>query len=78
MEEKIKDLYLLPDIDRYEDIHLITLSEQCAALEMRVLELSQSLPESKRQVIEDYIRTRDDLEFETFKTALRWGKLHYK
>lgn len=78
MEEKIKDLYLLPDIDRYEDIHLLTLSEQCAALEMRVLELSRTLPEPKRQVIEDYIRTRDDLEFETFKTALRWGKRHYK
>ena len=78
MEEKIKDLYRLPDIDKYEDIHLLTLSENCAMLEDQVRKLIQTLPEQNRLLIEDYIRTRDDLEFETFKTALRWGKLHYK
>ena len=78
MEEKIKDLYRLPDIDKYEDIHLLTLSENCAMLEDQVRKLIQTLPEQNRLLIEDYIRTRDDLELETFKTALRWGKTHYK
>ena len=78
MDHKIIDLYKLPDIDKYEDIHLLTLSENCAMLEEKVLALSQTLPEQSRLLIEDYIHTRNDLEFETYKTALRWGKTHYK
>lgn len=30
------------------------------------------------QIIEAYISTRNDLEVETVKTALRWKKKHYK
>ena len=78
MEEHIKDMYKLPYIAEYEDIHLLTLSEHCAVLEEQVFEMIKTLPEQNRQIIADYIRTRDDLELETFKTALRWGKEHYK
>lgn len=78
MDYKINDLYKLPHIDKYEDIHLLSLSENCAMLEEKLLALSQTLPEQSRLLIEDYIHTRNDLEFETYKTALRWGKTHYK
>lgn len=78
MEKESRNLYKLPNIERYEDIDLLTLSETCYALEERVYQIIQTLPEQSRLVVEDYIRTRDDLELETFKTALRWGKKHYK
>ena len=78
MHKQTKDLYKLPDIEKYQDIDLLTLSETCAILEEKVLEIAASLPQKKRYVIEDYIRTGNDLEFETFKTALRWGKKNYK
>ncbi len=78
MDKEVINLYKLPDIEKYEDVHLLTLSENCAMLETQLLKLSQTLPDRSRLMIEDYIRTRNDLEVETFKTALRWGKVHYK
>lgn len=78
MDEILLDFYKLGNIDQYEDIHLLTLSEQCAVLEERVYAIAMSLPSPARQVIEDYISTRNDLGVETLKTALRWGKKHYK
>ena len=78
MDDRIKELYRVPNIKEYENFHLETLGEQCAVLEERVLAIVQTLPDQKRQVIEEYIRTRDDLEVETVKVALRWGKRHYK
>lgn len=78
LDEQIADLYKQPDIEKYEDLHLLDLSESCAMLEDRVHTIAQSLPDRQRQVIEAYISTRNDLEVETVKTALRWGKRHCK
>ena len=78
MDEQISALYRLPNIEKYEDVHLLTLSENCAALEEQVYAIAEALPEKKRQIIERYINLRNDLEVETLKTALRWGKHHYK
>lgn len=78
MDERIKDLYHLPDIGKYEDINLLTLSNECAVLEEGVFSIANALPEKERGIIEAYISARNDLEFETYKTALRWGKQHYK
>lgn len=78
MDDALLDFYKLPHISDYEDIRLLDLSEQCAALEDRVRTIAASLPEQDRQIIEGYLLTRNDLELETFKTALRWGKQHYK
>ena len=78
MDGKVADLYKLPDIKKYEDFHLLTLSENCAVLEEQVYAIAKTLPDRKRQIIEAYISTRNDLEVETVKTALRWGKHHYK
>ena len=72
------DLYQLPDIDQYQNVDLQVLSETCATLEERVYEIAAGLSAEKRAIIEDYISTRNDLEVETFRTALRWGKVHYR
>ena len=78
MVEPIADLYKMADIADYEDIHLLTLSEHCAVLEEQVYAIARNMPETQRYILEAYIHTRDDLETETFKTALRWGKRHIK
>ena len=78
VDGKAADLYRLPDIEKYEDVHLLTLSETCALLEEQVYLIARSLPEEKRQMIDAYICARNDLEVETIKTALRWGKKHYR
>lgn len=71
------DFYHLPNISRYENLSLLSLSERCDALESQVQQIAALLPPDQRQVIEDYIHIRNDLDVETLKTALRWGKQHY-
>lgn len=78
MDDRITDLYRVPNSGEYENVHLETLCENCAILEERVYAIAHTLSEQKCQVIEAYIRTRNDLEVETVKMALRWGKQHYK
>ena len=78
MDGQITDLYKLPNIKEYEDIHLLTLSEHCAVLEGKVYAIANDLSDEKRYIIESYISTRNDLEVETVKVALRWGKKHYQ
>ena len=78
VKEDLRNLYRVPNIGACEDVDLLSLSEVCARLEEQVYALIQTLPDEKRQVIEAYISARDDLEVETVKTALRWGKRHYK
>lgn len=78
MDQRLQDFYQIPDIAEYEDICIQTLRESCASLEDRLRELSDQLPEHDRQIIEAYLDIRDELEFQTVKTALRWGKRYYK
>ena len=78
MDDRIKALYAIPNIADYEDVCLQELRENCSALETQVAELVQQLPQHDRCVIEAYLDIRDELEFQTIKTALRWGKRHYK
>lgn len=77
MDGQVADLYHLPDIEQYTDLHLLALSDDCSVLEEQVIQIAKSLPEKQRQIIDAYISIRNDLEFETVKTALRWGKAHY-
>ena len=78
MDQRLEGLYHIPNITDYEDTCLQTLREHCTALESRLLELSERLPEDDRQIIGAYLDIRDELEFQSVKTALRWGKRHYK
>lgn len=78
MKENLQNFYRLPNICKYEDVSLQALSEQCSAYEEKVRTIISRLPERDKEILEDYIDLRNDLEAETFKAALRWGKLHYK
>ncbi len=78
MDERIKDLYAIPNITKYEDVCLQTLRENCIVLEERLRNMAERLSDNDRQIIEAYLDVRDELEFETVKTALRWGKRNYK
>lgn len=78
MDNRLAALYHIPNIADYEDVCLQTLREHCASLENRLQELSERLSEHDRQIIEAYLDIRDELEFQCVKTALRWGKRHYK
>ncbi len=78
MDDRINDLYKLPNIAQYEDVHLLTLRENCAVLEEQVYDILSRMSDYDQIILKDYIDSRDELEFETVKTALRWGKRHYK
>ena len=77
MQDILEDFFNLPNIHKYENICLLTLSEQCSAYEEKVFALLQHLSPQDKETIETYIALRNDLEIETFKTALRWGKMNY-
>lgn len=77
MDDRITDLYKVPDIADYEDLHLLTLWESCAVLEDKLEAVKSRMSQQDRQLLEAYIDLRNDLEVETVKTALRWGKAHY-
>lgn len=78
MNKSIMDFYHLPDITAYEDMHLLDLAEECAALEEQIAQILLRISDLDRQILTRYIDARNDLEVQSFKTALRWGKRHYK
>jgi len=77
MDNGIMNLYQLPNIGKYEDVHLLSLWENCAAMEEQLEAVKDRMSDHDRQILECYLDMRNDLEYETFKTALRWGKKHY-
>lgn len=60
------------------DLDLLALSEQCAILEDRVYAMLDRLSYGDQALLRDYIDTRNDLECESLKAALRWGMHHPK
>ncbi len=77
MDDRITDLYRLPHIEEYEDVHLLTLWENCVSLEVQLESAKERMSGQDRQVLECYLAMRDDLEHETVKTAMRWSKQNY-
>lgn len=78
MEDRVVDLYCVPNVEEYEDLHLMTLREQCLALEEKLEKVMEGMPWDDRQILESYLDMRNELEFQSVKAALRWGKRHYK
>ena len=78
MDQRLEGLYQIPNIADYEDTCLQTLRESCTILEHQLEELAEKLPEHDRQIMKAYLDIRDELEFQSVKTALRWGKRYYK
>ncbi len=78
MHNVLEDFYRIPNIEKHENVSLQALSEQCSAYEEKVRTIISRLPEKDKHILEAYIGLRNDLEVETFKAALHWGKMHYK
>ncbi len=74
MDNRLSDLYNAADIEKYEDIHLQALAEECAILEEQVQRICAKLPAKDRRILQAYIDLRNDFEYESVKTALRIGK----
>lgn len=74
MNERLKDLYWMAEDVSPQDVYLLDLVEQCAHMEMRVREMMEKCSVHDRQILECYLDLRDELEFQTVKTALRYSK----
>ena len=74
MDERLNDLYRLPQQSLPQDIYLMDLAEECAHMEERVRALMSKLPDSDRELLQGYLEIRDDLEYQSVKTALRFSK----
>ena len=74
MDSRLKNLYTIPEQVVEQDIYLLDLSEQCAVLEERVRALACTLPPEQRALLEDFLNVRDELEFQSVKTAMKFGK----
>ena len=74
MDERLTDLYTIPEGVLPQDIYLLDLSEQCSRLEIQVRSIAQMLPAKQRQVIEAFLELRDELEFQSVKVAMQFGK----
>ena len=78
MDKRIQGIYSIPNISEYEDTSLQVLRENCTALEEKLRETAEKMTDVDRCTIEAYLDARDELEFQLIKTALRWGKRHYR
>ena len=73
IQNYLKDLCNAADIDKVTDLDLLVLAEQCATLEEQVYAMLDRLSATDRGILQEYINTRNDLECESLKAALRWG-----
>ena len=76
MDKRLIDLYAVPNIENYEDVHLMTLREHCLELESKLEDVKLRMNTDDRLLLDSYIDMRDELEFQSIKMALRWGKQH--
>ena len=74
MDGRLNELYTIPEHVVEQDIYLLDLSEQCAVLEEQVRTLARTLPPKQRSTIEAFLDIRDELEFQTVKIAMQYGK----
>ena len=74
MNSSLKDLYTIPHHVVEQDVYLLDLSEQCAVMEDRVRGIAMTLPPKQREAIEAFLDLRDELEFQSVKAAMRFGK----
>lgn len=74
MDDRLAELYRIPEHVLPQDLYLMDLSEHCARLEERVLDIVSRLPRKQRETVEAYLQIRDELEFQSVKVAMQFGK----
>ena len=70
MDQRLYSFYDHPDIKHCENVHLMSLAENCAATEEQLLAIMKTLPPKQQAVIRAYIDYRNDLEVESIKAAM--------
>ena len=74
MDKRLSNLYTLPDQNGEQSLYLLELRDHCSRLEYELPEAAEGLPAHLRLLIEGYIEIRDELEFQSVKAALGFGK----
>ena len=74
MDDRLHDLSSIPESVLPQDIYLLDLSEQCTLLEMQVRSIAMTLPGKQRKIIEAFLDMRDELEYQSVKVAMQYGK----
>ena len=54
--------------------YLLDLAEQCAQLEEQMRKIADRLPREDKEIWKEYLDMRDELEYQSVKTALRFSK----
>ncbi len=75
MNSNLQDLYHLPAEALEADYYLLELVEQAGALEIRIQELIDQLSVEQGMILKAYMEIRDELELQSVKRALKFGKL---
>lgn len=74
MDQRLNALYTIPQSILPQEIHLEDLSQQCAEIEQQLRDRISSFPAETQALLDLYISLRDELEFQTAKQAMRYGK----
>ena len=74
MDNRLTDLYHLPDPYGEQNLHLLELQAECSRLEDALVNSAECLPDRVQMLLQGYIAARDELEFQSVKAALRFGK----
>ena len=74
MEDRLRDLYSSSYASDPQEIYLEDLAVHCAHVEERLRAIMPSMPEKQRQIVEEYMSLRNELEFYTVKRALHFSK----
>ncbi len=73
MDDRLRDLYTIPESILPQDVYMEDLALQCHHLEEQVQAVLAGLPHRERAILEAYIAARDELAFQSVKQALHFG-----
>ena len=68
-----KRVFYLNRINKYADMDLLSLRQNCKLMEISLRTMAEMLPKEEREILKAYLHARDELETQTLKASLRWG-----
>ncbi len=74
MDDRLRDLYKIPKHIVEQEVDLLALSQQVDHLEERLRQRLAHMAQQDRDLIEEYLSLRNDLEVLSIKQAIRFGK----
>ena len=74
MDNRLSDFYDLQKKYGESNDYLLSLREECGRLEYQILVAAEDVPQNLKTLIQSYIAIRDELDFQSVKVALRFGR----